>query len=171
MTPRTRSPLVKIVGVGTGGANALRRFVEFDVDYELVAVDNEAAALDATPATLRVLLEPRSSAGPGANPLMGRDAALSSRAEIEAALRGADVVFIAAGLGGGTGTGAAPVVAEIARAAGALAVAVVTLPFTFDWSAPPNSGPPRTRGACRSRGDRAAHRERSTVVAIPASPA
>lgn len=112
----------------------MRRFRELGVECELVAVDVNIATLDVNPATRTVQLGPGCPSGPGADPSRGRAAAFEARAEIEAALRGAEVVFIAAGLGGGTGTGAAPVVAEIARATGALVVAVVTLPFSFEGS-------------------------------------
>lgn len=126
---------VKIVGVGGGGNNAVNRMVEAGVQgVEFIAVNTDAQALAMSQALRKIMIGSRSSRGLGAggDPAAGAKAAEISRDLLEEALAGADMVFITAGMGGGTGTGAAPVIAEIARAQHALTVGVVTLPFAFE---------------------------------------
>jgi cell division protein FtsZ len=126
---------IKVVGVGGGGGNALNTMVAANLaGAEFIACNTDTQALAVNRATRKVQLGERltKGLGAGANPEIGREAALESRESIETALAGADMVFVTAGMGGGTGTGATPVVAEIARALGALTVGVVTKPFTFE---------------------------------------
>ncbi len=128
---------VKIVGVGGGGNNAVNRMIEAGVPgVEFVAVNTDAQALGSSNALHKVLLGGRSGRGLGAGgvPEQGQKAAQFSHDEIRATLEGADMVFVTAGMGGGTGTGASPVVAEVARGLGALTVGVVTVPFGFEGS-------------------------------------
>ncbi len=131
------TPLVKIkvVGVGGGGNNAVNRMIEAGVEgVEFIAVNTDKAALNKSNAAYKVAIGEKLTKGhgAGANPEVGARAAEESTEEITAALKGADMVFITAGMGGGTGTGAAPVVAKIAREMGILTVAVVTKPFDFE---------------------------------------
>ena len=126
---------IKVVGVGGGGGNALNTMVAANLaGAEFIACNTDTQSLAVNRATRKVQLGERltKGLGAGANPEIGREAALESREAIEQALAGADMVFVTAGMGGGTGTGATPVVAEIARAIGALTVGVVTKPFTFE---------------------------------------
>jgi cell division protein FtsZ len=126
---------VKIVGVGGGGSNAVNRMVETGVQgVEFIAVNTDAQALQMSAAMRKITIGGRSGKGLGAggDPEQGERAAEISRDALMDALEGADMVFITAGMGGGTGTGAAPIIADIARRARALTVAVVTLPFTFE---------------------------------------
>jgi cell division protein FtsZ len=126
---------VKIVGVGGGGGNAVNRMVEEGVPgVEFIAVNTDAQALSASNALRKILLGGRQGRGLGAGgkPEEGLKAAQLTQHEIVDALEGADMVFVTAGMGGGTGTGASPIVAEAARSIGALTVGVVTLPFGFE---------------------------------------
>ncbi len=126
---------IKVVGVGGGGSNAVNTMIAARIDgVEFMVANTDAQALRANLATLRVQLGPKltKGLGAGANPEVGREAAEEDRARLKELLDGADMVFIAAGLGGGTGTGAAPVIAEVAKEVGALTVAVVTKPFGFE---------------------------------------
>ncbi len=126
---------IKVVGVGGGGSNAVNTMIAAHIDgVEFMVANTDAQALRANLAGLRVQLGPKltKGLGAGANPEVGRSAAEEDRARLKEMLQGADMVFIAAGLGGGTGTGAAPVIAEVARELGALTVAVVTKPFSFE---------------------------------------
>lgn len=126
---------VKIVGVGGGGTNAVNRMVEAGVQgVEFIAVNTDAQALQQSGALKKLVIGGRSAKGLGAggDPSAGERAAEISRDALIEAIEGADMVFLTAGLGGGTGTGAAPVIADIARRARALTVAVVTLPFAFE---------------------------------------
>ncbi|PDH39055.1 MAG: cell division protein FtsZ [OM182 bacterium MED-G24] len=130
-----QSAVIKVVGVGGGGGNAVEHMVREDVDgVDFICANTDAQALQNL--TARTLLQLGSGVtkglGAGANPDMGKDAALEDKDRIAEVLDGADMVFVTAGMGGGTGTGAAPVVAEIARNMGILAVAVVTKPFAFE---------------------------------------
>ena len=134
---------IKVVGVGGGGTNAVNRMkLEGMQGADLIAVNTDAQALDHTDAdyVLQIGDELTRGLGAGADPKVGYNAAEESRDEIADILKGADMVFVTAGEGGGTGTGAAPVVAEIARSQNALTVGVVTRPFTFE-------GPQRRRAA------------------------
>jgi len=126
---------IKVVGVGGGGSNAVNTMIAAHIDgVEFMVANTDAQALRANLSSLRVQLGHKltKGLGAGANPEVGREAAEEDRARIKELLQGADMVFIAAGLGGGTGTGAAPVIAEVAREIGALTVAVVTKPFSFE---------------------------------------
>jgi len=133
--PSTYLAVIKVIGVGGGGVNAVNRMIEHGVGgVEFIAVNTDAQALLMSDADLKLDIgrESTRGLGAGANPEVGREAAEDHRDEIEDALTGADMVFITAGEGGGTGTGAAPVVAEVARSVGALTVGVVTRPFGFE---------------------------------------
>jgi cell division protein FtsZ len=126
---------VKIIGVGGAGTNAVNRMIETGVQgVEFVAVNTDAQALQMSSALNKIAIGGRSTKGLGAggDPTQGERAAEISRDALTELVEGADMVFLTAGLGGGTGTGAAPIIAEIARRARALTVAVVTLPFSFE---------------------------------------
>lgn len=126
---------IKVVGVGGGGGNAIAHMVEADVEgVEFIGMNTDAQALKRSGARVQLQLGPNvtKGLGAGANPEVGRQAALEDRERITEALRGADMIFITCGMGGGTGTGAAPVVAQLAKEMGILTVAVVTRPFPFE---------------------------------------
>ncbi len=126
---------IKVVGVGGGGGNAVNRMVASNLSgVEFWAINTDAQALEQStaPKLLQVGQKLTRGLGAGGNPAIGQKAAEESRDEIMAALAGADLVFITCGMGGGTGTGAAPIVAEIAKEMGALTVGVITRPFTFE---------------------------------------
>jgi len=126
---------VRIIGVGGGGSNAVNRMVEAGVQgVEFIAVNTDAQALQMSTAMRKIAIGGRSTRGLGAggDPQQGERAAEISRETLTSTIAGADMVFLTAGLGGGTGTGAAPVIADIARRERALTVAVVTMPFTFE---------------------------------------
>jgi cell division protein FtsZ len=128
-----QSPKIKVVGVGGGGGNAVNTMITNDLQgVEFVVANTDAQALRANKSPIKVQLggQLTKGLGAGANPSTGRDAALEDRERMADLFKGADMVFIAAGMGGGTGTGAAPVIAEAAREAGALTVGVVTKPFS-----------------------------------------
>jgi len=128
---------IKVVGVGGGGQNAVNRMIEAGLSgVEFIVMNTDVQVLDLALAPTRLQLGDALTKGLGAggNPEVGRNAAEESRQDIKKMLEGADMVFITAGMGGGTGTGAAPVVAEIARDTGALTVGVVTKPFAFEGS-------------------------------------
>jgi cell division protein FtsZ len=132
---RTDGARIKVIGVGGGGGNAINTMVAGRLEgVEFIAANTDVQALAANKASVKLQLGKASSKGlgAGANPEVGRQAALENREQIEAALAGADMVFVTAGMGGGTGTGGAPVVADIAKATGALTVGVVTKPFLFE---------------------------------------
>ncbi|MEW6720463.1 MAG: cell division protein FtsZ [Thermodesulfobacteriota bacterium] len=127
--------VIKVFGVGGGGGNAINNMIEEGLQgVEFIAANTDAQALARNLAPLKLQLGTRltKGLGAGANPEVGREAANEDRELLREALAGADMVFITAGLGGGTGTGAGPVVAEVARELGALTVAVVTRPFAFE---------------------------------------
>ncbi len=131
----TQSAVIKVVGVGGGGGNAVSHMVSSDVNgVEFICANTDAQALAkiASHAALHIGGELTKGLGAGANPEVGRSAAMEDREQIMAMLQGADMVFITAGMGGGTGTGAAPIVAEVAKEMGILTVAVVTKPFPFE---------------------------------------
>lgn len=126
---------IKVIGVGGGGCNAVNRMIHSGLaGIEFWSVNTDAQALDnaSIPNVLHIGQKLTRGLGAGGNPAIGQKAAEESRDEIVAALEGSDLVFITAGMGGGTGTGAAPIVAEAAKEAGALTVGVVTRPFTFE---------------------------------------
>lgn len=126
---------IKVIGVGGGGNNAVNRMIESGlkgVDFIVANTDLQVLNNSKAPIKIQIGEELTSGLGAGANPQIGKEAALESRNEIEAALEGADMVFITCGMGGGTGTGAAPVIADIAQEMGALTVGIVTKPFSFE---------------------------------------
>ncbi len=128
---------IKVVGVGGGGCNAVNRMIDEGLQgIEFITVNTDAQALLLSKAGTRVRVGDKTTRGLGAggNPEMGRKAAEESAEELYEVLRGSDMVFVTAGLGGGTGTGAAPIVAQIAKEVGALTIGVVTRPFTFEGS-------------------------------------
>ena len=131
----SQSARIEVIGVGGGGSNAVNRMILSDLDGVNYRVMNtDAQALLQSAASNRVQLGQTLTRGLGAggNPSIGQKAAKESRAELQQALQGVDLVFIAVGMGGGTGTGAAPVVAEVAKESGALTVGIVTKPFSFE---------------------------------------
>jgi cell division protein FtsZ len=126
---------IKVIGVGGGGNNAVKRMVETNirgVEFIAINTDRQALNISSVPHKLVIGKNTTGGKGAGANPAVGKASAEESREEIKAMLEGADMVFITAGMGGGTGTGAAPVVASIARELGILTVAIVTKPFNFE---------------------------------------
>ena len=126
---------IKVIGVGGGGCNAVNRMIEEGVkSVEFYVVNTDLQVLNISKATNKIQIGKTITGGrgAGANPEIGRAAALESKGEIEDALKGADMVFVACGMGGGTGTGAAPIIAEIAQELGALTVGIVTKPFRFE---------------------------------------
>lgn len=126
---------IKVCGVGGGGGNAVDRMISAglqDVDFIVINTDAQALKNSPAPRRLQIGLEETGGLGSGGKPEIGRKAALEDQERLTEALRGADMVFLTAGMGGGTGTGAAPVVAEIARSTGALTLGIVTLPFSFE---------------------------------------
>lgn len=126
---------IKVFGCGGGGCNAVNRMIEEGVQgVEFYVVNTDLQVLNASEAKNKIQIGENITGGRGAgsNPEIGREAALESKALIEEAVKGADMVFIACGLGGGTGTGSAPIIAEIAQEAGALTVGIVTKPFRFE---------------------------------------
>lgn len=130
-----QNAVIKVIGVGGGGGNAVQHMVNSSVDgVDFICANTDAQALDKMAAQTLIQLggELTKGLGAGSNPDIGRDAALEDRDRIAEMLRGSDMVFITAGMGGGTGTGAAPIVASVARELGILTVAVVTRPFAFE---------------------------------------
>ncbi|MFJ4808322.1 cell division protein FtsZ [Streptomyces longwoodensis] len=133
--PQNYLAVIKVIGVGGGGVNAINRMIEVGLKgVEFIAINTDAQALLMSDADVKLDVgrELTRGLGAGANPAVGRKAAEDHREEIEEVLKGADMVFVTAGEGGGTGTGGAPVVANIARNLGALTIGVVTRPFTFE---------------------------------------
>ncbi|MCX2788541.1 cell division protein FtsZ [Vibrio sp. Sgm 5] len=127
--------VIKVVGVGGGGGNAVEHMVRESIEgVEFISVNTDAQALRKTSVgnVIQIGGDITKGLGAGANPQVGREAALEDRDRLKDSLTGADMVFIAAGMGGGTGTGAAPVIAEVAKELGILTVAVVTKPFSFE---------------------------------------
>jgi cell division protein FtsZ len=160
-TGSSSNAVIKVIGVGGGGSNAVRRMIESGIQgVEFIAMNTDLQVLDSNPAAKKVQLGLNLTRGLGAggNPETGKAAAEESKAEIRKVLEGADMVFVTAGMGGGTGTGAAPVVADLAREMGALTVAVVTRPFTFE-------GPRRSRMA--EQGVTSLMGRVDTIITIP----
>jgi len=160
-SPSKLQAVIKVVGVGGGGGNALNTMIAgglSGVEFVAANTDNQALQHSLAPIRLQLGSEVTRGLGCGANPEKGREAALEARDRIRELLIGADMVFVTAGLGGGTGTGAAPIIAEVAREVGALTVAVVTKPFTFE-------GKPRSKHA--ERGLDELHRVVDTLITIP----
>ena len=126
---------IKVVGVGGGGCNAVNRMIDSGlkgVDFIVANTDLQVLNDSLAPTKLQLGSELTDGLGAGANPAIGKEAALESKDEIEEALKGADMVFVTCGMGGGTGTGASPIIAEIAQELGALTVGIVTKPFSFE---------------------------------------
>ena len=126
---------IKVIGIGGGGGNAINRMIESGVKgVEFIAANTDYQVLKNSKAEIKIQIgkELTEGLGAGGRPEVGRESAVESKKEIEEALAGADMIFITCGMGGGTGTGAASVVAEIAQSLGALTVAIVTKPFTFE---------------------------------------
>ena len=126
---------IKVIGAGGGGSNAVTRMIKYEFKGpEFIAVNTDRQALMTNPAQTRIQIGTKltKGLGAGADPEIGAKAAEENKAELSAALQGADLVFITAGMGGGTGTGAAPVIAQMAKDMGILTVAVVTKPFGFE---------------------------------------
>ncbi|CAM4142553.1 cell division protein FtsZ [Listeria booriae] len=152
---------IKVIGVGGGGNNAVNRMIEHGVQgVDFIAVNTDAQALNLSKAEVHLQIGTKLTRGLGAGavPEIGKKAAEESREMIEEALKGADMVFVTAGMGGGTGTGAAPVIATIAKEMGALTVGVVTRPFGFE-------GPKRTKQA--AIGTEAMKEAVDTLIVIP----
>ncbi|MGJ9381326.1 cell division protein FtsZ [Salipaludibacillus sp. CF4.18] len=152
---------IKVIGVGGGGSNAVNRMIENGLQgVDFIAVNTDAQALHLSKADHKLQLGGKLTRGlgAGANPDIGKKAAEESRDQLEEQLSGADMVFITAGMGGGTGTGAAPVIAEIAKEAGALTVGVVTRPFTFEG---------RKRMSQAANGIAALKEKVDTLIVIP----
>ncbi|MCI1290035.1 MAG: cell division protein FtsZ [Lactobacillus sp.] len=138
-----KNAVIKVIGVGGAGGNAVNRMIDDGVQgVSFIAANTDVQALNSSKAENKIQLGPKLTRGLGAgsHPEVGQKAAEESQQTIEDALKGADMIFITAGMGGGTGTGAAPVIAKIARESGALTVGVVTRPFTFE-------GPKRSKNA------------------------
>jgi cell division protein FtsZ len=152
---------IKVVGVGGGGSNAVARMLQeglAGIEFYILNTDKQALAASAVPNKIAIGKKLTSGLGAGADPSVGRQAALEDTENIIEILEGADMVFVTAGLGGGTGTGAAPVVASLAKELGALTVAVVTKPFAFE-------GPRRMKQAERGLAELAGSCD--TVISIP----
>ena len=152
---------IKVVGVGGAGTNAVNRMVDSGVKgVEFIAINTDVQQLDACDADVKIHIgqELTHGLGGGADPLVGREAMEISRDQLKAALRGADLVFVTAGEGGGTGTGGAPVIAQTARELGAVTIAIVTRPFHFE-------GNRRRRQA--EEGIEALRQTADTVISIP----
>ncbi len=141
MTPENFAQ-IKVIGVGGGGSNAVNRMIAQGlrgVDFISVNTDAQALLMSDAPQRIRIGDKLTRGLGAGGNPEIGAKAAEESRDELEEVLRGVDMVFVTCGMGGGTGTGAAPVIAELARSTGALTVGVVTKPFSFEGARRQNS--------------------------------
>jgi len=135
MPDHSEEAVIKVIGVGGGGGNAIEQMVSRSiegVEFIVANTDSQALRNSSAETTIQIGKLTTKGLGAGANPQVGREAAIEDKEIIKAALEGADMVFIAAGMGGGTGTGAAPIVAEIAKEMGILTVAVVTKPFSFE---------------------------------------
>ncbi|MGQ0624330.1 MAG: cell division protein FtsZ [Sporichthyaceae bacterium] len=159
--PQNYLAVIKVVGIGGGGVNAINRMIEVGLKgVEFIAINTDAQALLMSDADVKLDVgrELTRGLGAGANPEVGRKAAEDHRDEIEEVLRGADMVFVTAGEGGGTGTGGAPVVANIARSLGALSIGVVTRPFNFEG---------RRRSSQATDGIDKLREEVDTLIVIP----
>ncbi|MBS4008495.1 MAG: cell division protein FtsZ [Clostridium sp.] len=152
---------IKVIGVGGGGSNAVNRMIAAGLrGVEFISVNTDAQALYLANSECKLQIGEKltKGLGAGANPEIGAQAAEESREEIKQALKGADMVFVTAGMGGGTGTGAAPIIAEVARELGALTVGVVTKPFTFEG---------RRRAATAEKGISLLKEKVDTLITIP----
>ena len=156
-----RQVVIKVVGVGGGGVNAVNRMLDAGmrgVEYIALNTDAQQLLLSQAHVKLDIGREITHGLGAGADPEVGRRAAEDHEDEIEALLKGADMVFITAGEGGGTGTGAGPVVAEVAKAAGALTIGIATRPFSFEG---------RRRGVQAENGIQKMREKVDTLIVIP----
>ncbi|MBT2759498.1 cell division protein FtsZ [Mesobacillus foraminis] len=156
-----QSAIIKVIGVGGGGNNAVNRMIEDGVEgVEFIAANTDAQALKLSKAevTMQIGTALTRGLGAGANPDIGRRAVEESTKQIQDALKGADMVFVTAGMGGGTGTGAAPAIAQISRELGALTIGVVTRPFSFEG---------RKRAANAERGIEEMRKAVDTLIIIP----
>ena len=152
---------IKVIGVGGGGNNAVNRMVDNHiqgVQFLAVNTENQVLELSKADVTIQIGEKVTKGLGAGANPQIGEEAAQESREEITKALEGADMVFVTAGMGGGTGTGAAPIVAECAKEVGALTVGVVTKPFAFEG---------KRRRAAAEKGIEFLTQKVDTIIVIP----
>ena len=152
---------IKVIGVGGGGNNAVNRMVDSDLKgVQFLSANTESQVLELSKAdvTIQIGEKVTKGLGAGANPQIGEEAAQESREEIIKALEGADMVFVTAGMGGGTGTGAAPIVAECAKEVGALTVGVVTKPFAFEG---------KRRRAAAEKGIEFLTQKVDTIIVIP----
>jgi cell division protein FtsZ len=159
--PHNYLAVIKVVGIGGGGVNAVNRMIEVGLrGVEFIAINTDAQALLMSDADVKLDVgrELTRGLGAGANPEVGRKAAEDHREEIEEVLKGADMVFVTAGEGGGTGTGGAPVVASIAKKLGALTIGVVTRPFAFEG---------KRRGGQAEEGIKDLRNECDTLIVIP----
>jgi cell division protein FtsZ len=155
------SPVIRVVGVGGAGVNAVNRMVEAEVQgVEFLAINTDLQSLQQSTADITLHIGPQVTRGLGAgsNPDLGRQAAMEEYDRIKSLLKGSDMIFIAAGSGGGTGTGAAPIVARIAREIGALTVGIVTKPFGFEGS---------RRAQAATTGIEQLHAEVDTLIVVP----
>ena len=135
MAASKNQPLIKVLGVGGGGSNAIDRMIHVGIPgVQFIAANTDAQALALSEAPCKVQLGPKTTGGLGAggDPAVGAMAAQESSEELREILRGAEILFVALGLGGGTGTGAAPVIADLGCQEGLLTIAVATLPFSFE---------------------------------------
>jgi cell division protein FtsZ len=163
ISPITHDPVLRVIGVGGAGVNAVNRMIEAEVKgVEFLAVNTDLQSLETSKAPTRVHIGSDSTRGlgSGADPELGRAAAIEQYDELKGLLKGADMVFITAGAGGGTGTGAAPVVARVSREVGALTVGIVTKPFAFEGV---------RRGAQADAGVEELASEVDTLITIPNS--
>jgi cell division protein FtsZ len=154
-------PSLKVMGLGGGGSNAINRMIELGLSgVDFIVANTDAQALDNSLASTKIQLGPKTTRGLGAggNPEVGQNAAEESSKQIAAALEGADMVFLTAGMGGGTGTGSIPVAAKIAHSMGAVTIAVVTMPFSFEMGR-------RQKNA--NEGIKRLRPNADTVIAIP----
>lgn len=161
VTPQNYLAVIKVVGIGGGGVNAVNRMIDVGLKgVEFIAINTDAQALLMSDADVKLDIgrAVTRGLGAGASPDVGRQAATDHEEEIKEVLRGADMVFVTAGEGGGTGTGGAPIVARIAREIGALTVGVVTRPFTFEG---------KRRAAQAEEGIAALRNEVDTLIVIP----
>jgi cell division protein FtsZ len=160
-SPQNYLAVIKVVGVGGGGLNAVNRMIEGGLKgVEFIGINTDAQALLMSDADVKLDVgrELTRGLGAGANPEVGRKAAEEHRGEIEEVLKGADMVFVTGGEGGGTGTGGAPVIAEVAKGLGALTIGVVTRPFTFEG---------RRRGMQAAKGIEKLRESVDTLIVIP----
>jgi cell division protein FtsZ len=161
MDSYNQSAVIKVIGIGGGGGNAVQHMAQAAIEgVDFICANTDAQALKNTSAksVLQLGSSITKGLGAGANPTVGREAAMEDRDRIQEVIDGADMLFITAGMGGGTGTGAAPVVAEVAKELGILTVAVVTKPFTFE-------GGKRMQVACKGIEELAQHVD--SVITIP----